>query len=303
MFAVVVLAASAAVATPTGVRAPRPAPTAIAAVDTTFAVKGVKVTVVAGAPLAVDAGAGKSPFGAGTVRARTLGPAFVDGMITRHDLGLRAQRDVELMRGGVSVGTLKRGAIVRVLGVDKDGARVETLAPAVVAATVASDALSPAAIEFVLPGEFSHETAREAVIYAGKDVAGEPRATLPPGTRLTVAEKVGEVLRVRTHGPVELEGWVLAPAVRERLTDVKDISPVQRQIPTHEVLTESPLWASAKGGAPIGRLRGGALLKVERVGVLDPKGRIRVRTLGDVKLEAWVTVSDLRNLEESVWRE
>lgn len=301
MFAAVILATAAVVATPTGARTARPTATAIAVVDTTFTVKGLKVTVVAGAPVATD---GKGPpFGAGTVRARTLGPAFVEGMITRHDLGLRAQRDVELKQGAVVVGTLKRGAIVRVLGVDKDGTRVETLAPAAVTATVASDALAPAAVEFVLPGEFSHETAREAVIYAGKDVAGDPRATLPPGTHLTVVEKVGEVMRVRSHGPVELEGWVLAPAVRERLSDVKDVIPNQRQIPTHEVLTESSIWAGAKGGAPIGKLRGGTLLKVERVTNLDPKGRIRVRTLGDVKLEAWVSVSDLRPLEESVWRE
>lgn len=297
---VLAVAGAPAAQVPTGVRAPRPTPNAIAVGDATLTLKGLKATIAPGAPLVVPPG---SFGGGGPVRARTLGPAVVEGTIARRELGLRVQRDCALTRAGVVVGSLRRGAIVRVLGTDAAGTRVETLAPDVVSGLAPTDALAATPAEFVLPGEWSHETAREAVIYAGKDVAGEPRATLPPATHLLVVERVGEVARVRTHGPVELEGWVLAPAIRERLASSKDISPTTRKIPTHEVLVDARLYAGQRGGAPVGFLRGGALLQVERVATLEPKGRIRVRTIGDVRLEGWIAVADLRALEESVWRE
>jgi hypothetical protein len=271
---------------PRGERAPRPRATHIVVVAADLVAQGATFRVAPGVAVARAASG-----------VTLLGPVEIRGRIDAAALGARICRETELRdAAGTVVGRALPGALVRTAG----GGRIEPVAPLHGRLAVDAAAAGAADCSLVLPqpeNALLEATTRTPLAAAPR---GPARLTLEAGARVepTAAPDAAGWQPVRTYGALAVDGWL--PAAR--LAPARDPapSPSRGLTPTHEALTDTPLFADAAGKRPIGLLRGGALVSV---GVEKAGANVKLMTHGEVVGEAWAPLDALRPLEPSVWTE
>ena len=271
---------------PRGERAPRPKATHVVVQAADLQAQGATLRVAPGVAVART--------GTGVT---LLGPVEIRGRLPAGALGARICREAELRdpRGAV-VGRAAPGALVRSSG----AGRIEPAPPLhghllVDAAAAGTDACSP-----VLPVPENALLQVSARTPLAASPRGPARLTLDPGARVepTAPPDAAGWQPVRTYGAVTVEGWL--PAARLAPDAAPEPAPSRGLAPTHEALTDTPVFADGEGRKTIGLLRGGALVSV---GVEKSGPRVKVMTHGDVVGEIWAPLDALRPLEASVWAE
>jgi hypothetical protein len=285
---------------PRGALEKRPVPTHVVVSDTVLAITpSLKATVAAGTPVAVSGGT------VGQVTARTLGDVELTGKLDGGSLALVVLRDVDVTTadGREPLGQALTGSWVRPAGAPSAGAVVvETVGPVRARFRIPVAALGGETRELVYPNAGRQiVTGLPADLYSTPEAKGV-RAQIAAGTALWLLDEAVDkpVARVRTFGGVAIEGWVLKTKVAAG-AEVPSAPVPQRETPTHEVLVGADLIADPRGGKPIGRLRGGALVAVfagqERASL------VRIRTRHPVVMVGWVAAAALRPVEASVWED
>lgn len=294
-------------APPRGKRSQRPKPTHIV-------VTGGELEAGAEVPAELDAGvqvsvkggsAAKTP--GGKVKATVAGPVEISGTIPGAVLGQRilADTDVYSADGKTLIGRARAGAFVqpRGTGPGKGKLTVETVGEVIGKIVVDAAQVGPDPAELVLAdtaGLSMVVAAEDADLFSGKDLKGTPRMKVKKGTQLVHVEELGEAAHVKTYGAFEIEGWLVRAKVGDAGSVPTEDGDGSKPSPSHEVFTDTTLWAGSDGKKVVGTLRGGTLVGITQKPV---EGRARVRTLGDVRVEGWVKMSDLEPMESSVWRE
>jgi hypothetical protein len=276
----------------------------------------VDTTIDAGAerPAEVTAGTGVAAASKGAVtparktKVTVAGPIEIAGTIAGESLGQRISREVDVhsLDGKTVVGKVRAGAFVRVRkgAAPKGKSIVETVGGVSGRVLVDTTALTAEPIEMVLADPAGKALAvmfEDAELYADVKLGGASRARLAKGTEVVIVEQKGEAARVTTYGAYELDGWTFAAKLGDPGSVAEETSePPSKPRPTHEVFVDAPIFAGSDGKKQVGQLRGGALVAITQK---PQAGRARVRTLGDVRIEGWVDLASLDELESSVWLE
>jgi hypothetical protein len=299
-----VLAGGAAAAdVPRGKPLPRPQPTHVVLADSVVELTpSLKAQVAIGTPVVVVSGLGPFP---GKVVVRTLGDVELTGKIDGGALGLVVARDVDVTTadGREPLGRAAAGSWVKLAAPKPIGGMllVDTVGPLKARMRIPADALGGEPRELVVPNAGRQiSTGMPADLFSTPEAKGV-RAQIAEFTPVWIVDEAPDkpVAKVRTFGGVAIEGWILktklAPGVSPNVPPLPS-----RATPSHEVLTGADLIADPRGGKPVARLRGGALVTI------DPdagKGAllVQVRTRYPVVVVGWVKAAELRPLEPSVW--
>ena len=279
----------AAAGPPRGTPTPRPQPNRVVVRQTLLDAGGVTAQVASGVAARDEGG-----------RVTLLGPVEIVGRLPAGALGSRVARDTDVFSpGGERLGTIHAGALVG--PTTRKGARVVVDVSGPVRARVALDpaVLTADTVEFVWPEakDPRWEAQTDAPLYPTA-AGGAPRATLAELTQVQVREDLGDRLRVRTYGELELDGFVSKKQFEPAAGPPVRPAPPTGLGPTHEALVDTPLFADGGGRKRLGQLRGGALVTVGK-DVAGP--RRQVMTHGSVVIEAWVAEADLRPVDAKNW--
>ncbi|RMH42792.1 MAG: hypothetical protein D6689_07170 [Deltaproteobacteria bacterium] len=229
----------------------------------------------------------------GRAVVRLVGDVRAIGTVDAAALGLYVARDVD-----VPDGRLLEGALVRVVRRGRGGvATVETTGAVRGRFDVPADALSAQRHEFVYrmpPNRHFVTPKRDTALYRAAASVGTrapPVAVIRGGVEVVLLEQMDTRAKVRSHGPVEVEGWALA----SDFYDEGDGGPAPELLsPTHEVVRTAGLYATPDAAEPFAELRGGALVEASA----DPAtpARRKVTTVGRVNATGWVDRRALRRL-------
>jgi hypothetical protein len=276
---------------PRGKPTPRPEPNRVIVRNALLEAGGVTAQVARGVSAREEGG-----------RVLLLGDVEISGHIEPDALGVRLAHDTAAYApaapAGERIGTVLAGALVHAGATV--GGRVVCDVTGPVRARVAIDAgaLTAKPQEFVFPEHRPKrlEAQAEAPLWSTA-ARGPVRATLAPEAQVVVLETLSDLLRVRTYGELELEGYVpkklFEPAGSPYL-----VRPPTGLNPTHEALIDTPIFADPAGRTRIGQLRGGALVTA---GKDLSGGRRKVMTHGGVVAEVWVADADLRPVDAKNW--
>jgi hypothetical protein len=286
IFAMLAVSAAVWAAPPRGKRLTRPAPTHVVIREAKLTVGDATFTLRPG----VQVAAGKSRKGVAQVEL--TGSVGANGAADAAALG-----KVVATETAVAGGRVYPGALVRVASTSKDGNTATVASAGTVRATfdMPASALSVDRVEFVYPMPANHHFVTpfsDTRLYAVPESVGTNApevAEVAGGVEVVLIEQRDTFALVRSHGPVELEGWALARQFADEGSDPSESALLK---PTHEVFTGAALYGDVASQQPIARLAGGTLLEVNVV-----KGdRAKVTTTGEVIASGWVVASELREL-------
>jgi len=274
---------------PRGTPTQRPQPNRVVVRQTLLDTAGISAQVAPGVAAREEAG-----------RVTLLGPVEIVGRLPAGALGSRVARDADAFSaGGERIGTIHAGTLVG--PAVKNGSRVLVEVSGPVRARVVLDpaVLTVEAVEFVWPESKDPrwEAQTEAPLYPTA-AGGTPRATLAELTQVHAREDLGDKLRVRTYGELELDGFVAKKLFEPAAGPPVRPPPPTGLGPTHEALVDTPVFADGAGRKRIGQLRGGALVTAGK-DIAGP--RRRIMTHGPVVVEAWVAEADLRAVDAKNW--
>lgn len=299
LIALLLMTAVASAAPPRGKRAHRPKATHVTVVDVPLAGGDRPSVLVAGTPVAVKKGKGK------TAEIVVADNVELVGSVPAADLGLRVLKEVEARDAAGVAGKIRAGAVVRVAGVRAGTAEVETVGPISARLKVDAAALGTDRVGLVLPdaaGQPLGVIVEDAELFADEKLKTR-RARLARGARFVLLEEKGDAARVKGYGAYELEGWVYAAKLGDPGALAVDATPAEAPVvrqPTHEVFLDTPLFLGSDGKKKLGLLRGGTLVSITQ----KPKdGYARIETVGAIRAEGWVKLADLEELTSSVWRD
>lgn len=301
---------------PTGKKAARPVATHVVVRDAVLDMGAAKASLRAGVlvsakGLAVTGATGGVGKGKARVKVTLVGGAELAGTIDGVSLGVQVAREVDLLTadGGQVLGKAPAGTVVRVI-TGKAKAKhvaVETVTGFAVKGQLPVDALTAQHVEFVLSGDFGYVTKYPTEIWAAADPKGKVLVVLPVETRIEVTAEENGMARVKSSGGVVIEGWTRVENLRPR--EAGDLNVLEDDLvkPSHEMFVDGPIFAASDGKRQLGTLRGGALVEVVGKPVEPAKGQkgalVKVITPGAVVVEGWVRHADLRELEQSVFRD
>lgn len=291
--AVAVAGLAAADEVPRGRRTARPAPTHVVVTEVECEAGGAPVLVRPGVAVAARRVGGK------TTRVRVLSAVDLECAMPTSALGKRLSRDVAIERDGETIGMAYAGALVRPVEARPRGGavRVEGVGAVRTELVVPADALTAEPVEFVYRAPATHRFVtpyKDTGLWREQASVGTttpPIGTIAGEVEVALVGQDGVFARVRAHGPIEIEGWALNKQFADRRQREQ---PAKLLVPTHEVTIAAPLYAADTGGATVGRLRGGALIEVNKVA----GGRTKITTTGDVVVSGWVDAASIRPLDE-----
>ncbi len=304
---VLALSVPAAAAPPRGKRTVRPKATHVLITDGEMDVGAeVPAEVLAGVPVAVKGGS-VSQTPSGKVKATVVGEVELSGTLPGAILGERLLTDVDLYSadGKQVAGKGRAGAFVqpRGKGPGKGKLVVETVGLVGARVVVDAAAVGPGSVELVLAdtaGLAMTLAAEDLDLHGSQELKGTARARIKKGAQLVLVEEVGEAAHVKTYGEYEIDGWTFRAKIGDAGSAPTTTGDAGRPTPSHEVFIDTQIYLASDGKKAVGTLRGGTLVGITQK---PEKGRARVRTLGDVRVEGWVNAADLDELESSVWRE
>gem|GEM_PF-6126418 len=289
------LCASVAVAqVPRGRRSAPAAPTHLVAVEAECRAGKAVFTLLPGARIRARGKLGKRP-----VAVELVGPVAASCRVPAAALGLRVAADTPIRQGAVVVGAANEGALVRLV----PGARaprgqvvVEAVGDATARFAVPRQALTaeprefvyrqPAVSHWVTPKADVRVFARKTSVNTNAPAVG----TIAGGVEVLLLEQDGGFARVRSYGPVEIEGWSTNQAFLDKRTPAVEPRLLS---PTHEVLAGAVLVDAS--GDKLAELAGGALVEVTG----SAGARARVTTTGRVVVSGFVDGRDLRELADA----
>jgi hypothetical protein len=248
---------------------------------------GVKWTaqLLVGTPVRVI-----KPEGPDHLRVETLGSVRLQGVVRVQAVGLRVAKGVDLQPGpSAKPVRLEAGADVRVIALRGAQALVETVG-VVVKGTCPRTALAVAAPDFVYPEpDGPLFRVKRAVVLADPLAPERLIARLDTGEEVVGLAEDGGRARVRTYGPIALEGVVPRDALGGR--EKKEVSLDQAPGVDYEVSIDADLLDKV-GGKVIGRVRGGTPAALEE----DAGEFGRIVTAGDVRTRGVVAKRALTRL-------
>ena len=241
--------------------------------------------LLAGTPVRVV-----KPEGPDFVRVETLGSVRLPGVVRVQALGLRVAKGVDLQPSvGVKPVRLEAGTDVRVIALRGKQAQVETVG-VVIKGTCPRAALAVAGPDFVYPepgGPLFR--VKRAVVLADPLAPERALARLDAGEEVVGLLEDGARARVRTYGPIALEGVVPRDALAGR--EKKEVTLDPANAGEYEVSIDTDLLEK-EGGKVLGRVRGGTLAILEE----DAGEFARIVTAGDVRTRGVVTRRALTRL-------
>jgi hypothetical protein len=248
---------------------------------------GVKWTaqLLVGTPVRVI-----KPEGPDHLRVETLGSVRLSGVVRVQAVGLRVTKGVDLQPGaGAKAVRLEAGTDVRVVALRGAQALVETVG-VVVKGTCPRAALDAVGPEFVYaePGGPLFRVKR-AVVLADPLAPERVVARIDTGEEVVGLLEDGPRARVRTYGPVVLEGVVPRDALGGR--EKKEVTLDPGNATDYEVSIDADLLEK-EGGKVLGRVRGGTPAVLEE----DAGEYVRIVTAGDVRTRGVVAKRALTRL-------
>ncbi|MBI5478370.1 MAG: hypothetical protein HY906_05905 [Deltaproteobacteria bacterium] len=241
--------------------------------------------LLAGTPVRVV-----KPEGPDFVRVETLGSVRMSGVVRVQAVGLRVTKRVDLQPGaGARPVRLAVGTDVRVVALRGAQALVETVG-VVVKGTCPRAALGVAGPDFVYPEpEGPLFRVKRAVVLADPLAPERVIARIDTGEEVVGLLEDGPRARVRTYGPVALEGVVPRDALGGR--EKKEVSLDPGNASDYEVSIDADLLEK-EGGRVVGRVRGGTPAVLEE----DAGEFARIVTAGDVRTRGVVSKRALTRL-------
>jgi len=241
--------------------------------------------LLAGTPIRVI-----KPEGPDFVRVETLGSVRLTGVVRVGAVGLRVAKAVDLQPGaGAKAVRLQAGADVRVVTVRGAQAVVETVG-VVVKGSCPRAALAVTGPEFVFPEpEGPLFRVKRAVALADPLAPERILARLETGEEVVGLLEDGGRARVRTYGPIALEGVVPRDALGGR--EKKEVTLDPGNASDYEVSIDADLL-DKEGGKVVARVRGGTPAVLEE----DGGEFARIVTAGDVRTRGVVTKRALTRL-------
>lgn len=217
------------------------------------------------------------PDGPDYVRIETLGSVRISGVVRTQAVGLRVTKAVDLQPGaGARPVRLQAGTDVRVVAQRGAQATVETVG-VVVKGTCPRDALAVVGPEFVYADpDGPLFRVKRAVVLADPLAPERVVARVETGEEVVGLAEDGTRARVRTYGPITLEGVVPRDALGSR--EKKEVTLDPGNASEYEVSVDADLLDQA-GGKVVGRVRGGTPAVLEE----DGKEFARIVTAGDVR--------------------
>jgi hypothetical protein len=241
--------------------------------------------LLAGTPVRVI-----KPEGPDYLRVETLGSVRLSGVVRVQAVGLRVTKRVELQPGaGAKPVRLEVGTDVRVVALRGAQAMVETVG-VVVKGTCPRAALAVAGPDFVYaePGGPLFRVKR-AVVLADPLAPERIVARIDTGEEVVGLLEDGPRARVRTYGPIALEGVVPRDALGGR--EKKEVTLDPGTGADYDISIDADLL-DKEGGKVVGRVRGGTPAALEE----DAGEFARIVTAGDVRTRGVVAKRALTRL-------
>lgn len=285
---VIAVAAVASADVPRGRRAPEVVPTRLVVVEAKLEVGTAAFTVRPGTAVAVGKKRKQQ------VRVELAGDVRASGWIDRAALGARVAAETEIDDGRVY-----EGALVRVVERGKTNAKVESVGAVRKAFQMPSASLTVEPVEFVYrmpPNRHFVTPYKDTTLWRKAESVGTNApsvAVIQGGVEVVLIDQQGTTAHVRTHGPVEVDGWALNKQFED---DRADAAQPELLKATHEVFTGATLYDAPTGTKVLATLRGGTPVEVNA----EKGDRMKVTTVGNVVAAGWVDAAALRVIATSV---
>lgn len=230
--------------------------------------------------------------GAEWARVETRGSVRMTGVVRQLALGLRVTAETELKpQGEARTVKLLPGADVRVIAARGAALLVETVG-VVTKGLVPRAALAVNGPDFVFPEPGGPVFQLKRPVELVDALApGRPLARLHAAEEVVGLLEDGQRARVRTYGPIVIEGLVPRDALSGR--ERREVTLPGGGPATWEIAMDADLLDTPKG-KPVGRIRGGTPVVVE----VEEEGRelARIFTTGDVRTRGYVPMRALTRL-------